>query len=634
MTSTDQTERASGAALEEHTDAPGDAPKPTSDHGIDVEPAIRSDRRLILASIALVLVPIVGALFASVGTTWYPASDLAIIEGQTMAIPSHPPLVGVFSRFNFHHPGPAMFYIYALPYRLLGPAGLLVGAALINAIALVGMVVFLHRRGGRSLLLIGTGALLVLELALAPSLIHPWNAYVAILPFALALVLAWSVWERDWWALPLLVATVSFTIQTHVGYALLGLWLAGTSTAWAIWSWARTARAGRAASTDLTVRPPAGPRLRVLLISGATTVVLWLPPLIDQLTRPPGNLRLLAGHFMTDHGAVMGWASAAGVYFRELGAPAPWLLFPEPVQPFIGGTEPGEAWWIIPVVVAFGAAIWWARRRGRGEALRLLILVGGSTAIGFVSVARITGDAYPYIIRWLWVLGVFAWLSIMWALRPRSVSPVARRAAMAGVPVLLIGLSLGGALRAKNTPLPDAMLSQAIAAVVGPTAEATRNRGTLLMLPEGGSWQEVQAGLLIELERRGVFPVVRDEDAFLYGDRRLASGRPIDGRIVVAVNEGVAARREKGAVPIAEYDPLSPAERDQLNGFVKRWSAMLEAGAAGRTVTDPLSADEMERFSSYQSRGQLISVYLDAGPLTGQDLAPAPDPALLPAPAG
>lgn len=614
MSSTDQTERAAGAPTEPRADdaepavPPVEAP-PAADRATHAS----ADRRLLLAAVALVLVPIVGGLLAALGTSWYPASDLAIIEAQTMDIPSHAPLIGVFSRFNFHHPGPAMFYAYALPYRLLGPAGLLVGAALINAVAVVGMVLCLRRRGGRSLLVVGTAAVLVLELALAPSLIHPWNAYVAILPFGLAILLAWCVWERDWWALPLLVATVSFIVETHLGYALLAAWLLGTSTAGAAWAVIADRRSKRSDVPAVGVAP--GPRARVWAISAVTGVLLWLPPLIEQLTRPPGNLRLLVSHFTGQHDPVVGWAGAAGLAYRELGAAPPWLLFPEPVQPFIGGTEPGEPWWIIPLVVAFAAAVWWARRQGRTGSVRLLVLVGGTIAVGYVSVARITGDAFPYIIRWLWVLGALVWLAIVWAFRPAGLTRTTRRAVLVVAAVAMVALSVGGAVRARNTPLPDAVLSSAIGAIAGPTADAARGRGTLLVLPEGGSWQEVQAGLFVELERRGVFPVVRDEDAFLYGPQRAVNGRRVDGRLVVAVNEAVIARRKLGAVPVAEYDPLSPAERAELDGYVKRWGGSLEAAKQGRPLTDALRPEEMERFSSFQSRGQLVAVYLDEGPL-------------------
>ncbi|MGZ4715302.1 MAG: hypothetical protein ACXWCB_01235, partial [Acidimicrobiales bacterium] len=193
-------------------------------------PLSRSRRRLAAALVAVTL-PLLAAVVNALRTPWRPPSDYALIALRTMDVPGHLPLDGVYSRFGFHHPGPALFLLYAVPDRLLGPTGLLVAAALINGAALAAAVVLLQRRGGAALLAIGTLGLVTLELAAAEQLADPWNPWVPMFPFALAILLAWSVWERDWWALPALVAVASFVLQAHLGYLVLTAWLLGTALA-------------------------------------------------------------------------------------------------------------------------------------------------------------------------------------------------------------------------------------------------------------------------------------------------------------------------------------------------------------------------------------------------------------------
>ena len=61
--------------------------------------------------------------------------------------------------------------------------------------------------------------LLALLIAMGPVAFDVWNPSVTLLPFALTLMLAWCVACFDWWALPWLVLTGTFAVQTHVGLA-------------------------------------------------------------------------------------------------------------------------------------------------------------------------------------------------------------------------------------------------------------------------------------------------------------------------------------------------------------------------------------------------------------------------------
>jgi hypothetical protein len=591
------------------------------------------DRLFLIAAMVAVVVPIIAVLVAWIPRTWYPANDNAFIELQTMDIPSHMPLVGVYSRFNFHHPGPAMFLIYLIPVRLFAGKGLLVGAGLINGVALVSIVYFLYRRGGRALVAGGTVVLLVFEHSFANWLIEPWNAWVAVLPFALVVILAWSVWCRDWWALPLLALAASFAVQSHVGYAMLAAWLLGSSFAYASLDvWRRRSRRQTNDADDAndarTVRCPP----RALVLSIVALALCWVLPVWQQLTNSPGNFRLIASYFLHHPLPVIGWYQAAGLAFREFGVVGPWLGFEEPMEPFSNGTVPGDAVALVPVVVIFLGAAVLAWRRGAHDALRLQVLVGVAAVLGFFSLARISDAPFPYIIRWTWVLGMYAVLSTGWSLyralvrRPVAAHDSARSepttASGIGAPgwvpglvaIVLVGATVLNTQATLAAPLPQQEHSAAIAALLGPTSAAVRQHGNLMMVPEGESWGEVESGLVPELERMGTPIMVRPDSEYLYGPQRGVNGRPIDGRLVIAIREGVVKRRKAGAVPIAEFDSLNPTDRIELDTLQQRYEDQVHAAQRGETVAAPITATDVARFGELYGRGQLVAVYIDDGP--------------------
>jgi hypothetical protein len=153
----------------------------------DPEPAPRRERIVSWLVIALVLLPFVVsalALLGSDGTRYHPYNDQAIIELQVRNVVDHVPLLGPYSRFDWFHPGPALYYVLAVPYWLTGAtSGSLAFAALVvNAIAVLGVLLVARRRGGLAMLLVTSvvTGLLVHGLG-APFLRDVWNPYVTVL---------------------------------------------------------------------------------------------------------------------------------------------------------------------------------------------------------------------------------------------------------------------------------------------------------------------------------------------------------------------------------------------------------------------------------------------------------------------
>ena len=77
--------------------------------------------------------------------------------------------------------------------------------------------------------------------------------------------------------IPLVVAS-TFGAQTHIPYLVMAGGLGAAAAAVVVVRWARS--------------DERGPMPRPLLITGASFVVLWLAPAVDQLRREPGNITL------------------------------------------------------------------------------------------------------------------------------------------------------------------------------------------------------------------------------------------------------------------------------------------------------------------------------------------------------
>ena len=171
---------------------------------------------------AAVTATLVAAAIVRLPRSWTPLGDNALMRMWTDAVGTiTTPLVGGDARFGWNHLGPWIFYLMAVPYRLLGSSavGLLVGAAAINVVSLL-MTLRCVRgfAGERSSGLIAAGALLFLLTATGDRLIDPWNPYVAQMPFLLSVVSCWAVINRQWRWLPWLVGAGSLSVQSHITF--------------------------------------------------------------------------------------------------------------------------------------------------------------------------------------------------------------------------------------------------------------------------------------------------------------------------------------------------------------------------------------------------------------------------------
>jgi len=575
--------------------------------------------------LAICVAPIIASGIDAAGQHWQPAGDWSVLELRTRDVGSDStPLVGPYSRYGWNHPGPLLFWVFSVPYRILGQSSssMLLTAALVNVASVAALGWFAWRRGRLPLVAATAAGTALLCTHLGPSFLRdPWNPSITVLPFAVFLVLAWSAWEGDRVALAAMALTGSFLVQSHVGFAamVIVMWAVGATGYW------RRRDASR----------------RALWWAGAVLVVCWLPVLVDQLAGS-GNIGELLGYFGggTDEPAA-GWSNAAGVIARELGGVGPWLGGAERGNSVDGGLVTGPLVSLLIPLSAFVGALALASARRASSAVRFQIVVATATLVGLVSVVRITGPVYAYLVRWLWVLALLWWLSIFWSLwsalfagdrRERRVVtwPAARTAAVVGVVAIALVVVARTAERTASgidrIGRPDGEWYVTLDEIVDDVVERTPRDGPVLVRAVGSNNGSIADALRLQLDRND-FPVLVDQgQVHKYGRPRSAVFHSPELVMTVATGSALTGPYDGSfGTVIASWDPLEPAERAFADMLEDRLADQLSLVGRNDLVTalrtggsldearalDGVQQDVLAAVEQYRRQGDPVTVYLD-----------------------
>jgi hypothetical protein len=397
--------------------------------------------------------------------------------------------------------------------------------------------------------------------------------------FLLAL---WSVLDEDLPMLPVAVFAGTFCMQTHISYLGLVGGLVVVLLA-AIGYAAYRRRGDRDARRSLW---------KWTLIAAAFGVVLWIPPVIDQIVHSPGNLTVIKDHFSSPPDPPIGLHRGIDVLLTQLN---PWKLVsqilvndarPRPVE---GERLPG-----LLLLLAFGgsiAAAAWLRHR----ALLLLDLVlGVALVLGLASSARIFGFVWYYLLLWAWGLAALMLLAIGWTavelLRGRT---KLARPGLAVLATIMLAFTTLFAVDAARVDVQSPRINETLGALAQPTADALAQRekdgahGPYLVtwLPDPEAIGSQGFGLLNELARRGFD--VRAPTVFRPGATRYHVIDPAEARVQVHLATGpdiTRWRNDPRFDEVASFDPRTDAEREQFNRLHDEVAAQLEAAGLGDLV--------------------------------------------------
>lgn len=544
-------------------------------------------RRLVLVLLVLVLLPVVIVTLGAISGPWFPAGDWAMLELATHDVGGdHSPLVGPYSRYGWNHPGPLLFYAFSPLYRLTGeaPWSMLVVAGLVNGGALAGMIVIAVRRGGRAFALVLSAALGLLVLSIGPALLHdPWNAWITVLPFGLALASAWAAALGSRRGLIVVASVGSFLVQAHIGFALL------IATLWtfSVVGWWRSSAPVEQSRGRLSVRA------RPLLAAGVVLLGCWAPVAVDEVAGS-GNVSQVVRYFRGNGEAATGVRSAVGIAARELDLRAPWIVGEESIDPDGGSVRPRPLLALVVPLSALALAGSIALRQRDRSAVTLLVLVASVAGAGLASTARISGEAYEYLVRWWWVVAAWWWASVVWVLARAVIvlvpSGTARIRLERTAAALALGLlaitSAATTTRAIGAPVPIADQQARLASLTPPTLTAVGSRSVEVRgVGPGAGWLSDALGT--RLVANGATVRAEDSQANKWGDHRRASGAQPVPRLVVATGRSADQwAATPGGQLLASWDPLDGTEQTRRAELERRVVTALENAGRSALVTD------------------------------------------------
>jgi hypothetical protein len=538
-----------------------------------------------VALCVIVVLPILVSTAMALHDGWNPVGDNATIALRTGdVLRGDPPLTGMPSTSNtitdqdISHPGPVEMWLAAVPYALLGPPGLVLTVALVNAAALVLAVVVGWRRGGPPLAVGITATGLLLCWSLGTTVIRdPLNSHIELLPWFALVLLTWDVRLGAWRSLPVAVVAASWVAQAHVAYLPMTAVLALGTIALCVVDHRRRTPAAR--------RRFARGRTPALIWAVTLGLLLSLPMLVDQVSGS-GNL----GHMLTFSGqGGQGLRVGGRVLTAALGAPPAWLSGAN--DPFVLLRGPSLLD-LVAFAVTVGLFCWVypAARRREDEATvtllqaALLTLAGATAVVVRTPLGGAVLAADPMLL--LRPVTAIVWLAIGWgvwqivapSVTPALAEPSARRAA--GIVGVLAALALVAATAAapqrfggygEGLMAPIAELQpKVVAAVEGQDMVQVNATGWAARL-------YLRHAVMEDLERHGIATRTTDDDRVFHraGEDR---GSPT-ATLWVVTDPEQAGPPEPGAVLIGRTDLVE--DHDAAEAAARRVRLRRELDAAG-----------------------------------------------------
>jgi hypothetical protein len=307
-------------------------------------------------------------------------------------------------------------------------------------------------------------------------------------------------------------------------------------------------------------------------------VVLWSPPVLDQLLRTPGNAVVVTDHLRSAPEPAVGVASGARLVLEHLDV---WHL----ARAVIG--DPGRLGESYPrgasaargavLLLAWVVAVVPVVRRSSRPVAALHVLAGVNLVLAVASASQILGRPWSYLLLWLWTVSLLVVSSVVAAVTSRS-----RRAAPTwlgpAVALVVVAVSVRASSAGLDSEPASPVLSRTVHGLV-PMMLDELDPGARYLV----RWNDAVNlgghgyGMFDELERQGVDVVVPDGLATQFGSHRAVRDAPVDRVIVVATGAAIAQWQEvPRAREIAQLDARTPAERAEAIRVRRRLVRVLQ----------------------------------------------------------
>ena len=504
-------------------------------------------RALLPYAAALPLALLVVLTIAHSGGGLMPWGDHAVVQTEILGAGSGDQLLGTYSRYEWHHPGPAMFYLLYVPFELFGASTGAVNAAvaLLNLLAVGAIVLVAARCGGRLVAAWAAVVAGVYLLALgADPLRDYWVPHAVAVPFGLFVVLCAACASGRVWFLPAAAFVGTALMQTNLS-------MAGT-----VGALGGAALLACALGQDWLRR---GPRLEwrrwAPFVLGALIVALmWIPPVYEEATNTPGNMaqvRDFFGEESSTHG--LGDASEAVAAVSSV----------IPLGTGGVGDDIDAGAGAVLVFVLFlalliaGTVVAIRRRRRFAAALCALSLIGILAEL--YATTQVRGPIHGYIVLWFSSLTIAGWTGIGAALAPELQRERLTRAAAIALPAALLIVAVVNTVAvARQTPIDqvDAYDNAEVRTVVERARaylDAHDSGGAQVFITQPDRWPTA-AGMILQFDREDRPVAVTREWHFMFGDRFDPDGREDTALIFTNTSlgpEGVTLTREHEKIATA-----------------------------------------------------------------------------------
>jgi hypothetical protein len=481
---------------------------------------------------------------------WWPIFDDAAIWLRTWDVGTkYTPLIGAYSRFGWNHPGPMLFYVLAPLLRLFGglPSALQAGALSIGVASALGLVVLASRRAGPGAALVLGIATGLLGTGYGDRLIEPWNPYVGTLPFTLFMVASWLVACGDKVSPTIAALAGTFAAQAHLG-ALVPFVVVG-AVAWLL-------------DRLFPAAPRASGTWKWHALALGVLLLLWTPPLIQQLVRSEGNLGRILQFSMASPEPIVGLRKGLLLSGNQLLPWGPWLGNESGVK--LGHLQPAPLWALIASALPLLIALGLARRFRDALGVRLVAIAGAGFLACVLASSLVRGMAAEYLTLWSRAVAMTSTAAPFVVLARRyATEPLLRRA---GAPLALAAAAALAVVpisfRARSARVSTPHLSRAYE-VINPIAVASvPPGGTVRVIGTGIAFTASPHAITVALERTGRFGKMQQFHGLEVGRYRTIADDVVLPTLALVMGPDTEVPPDPAlARLLGRGDPLSPERR-------------------------------------------------------------------------
>ena len=478
---------------------------------------------LALAALLIPFVTVIIVLIISGVPDLAREGDGAILEFSTRSTASGHVLTGPYSRYEFHHPGPAYFFVRIPLYYLFGrnASASYLTVSLLCMLSLGCVFLLLRKCSNRLMPVFFCLFTAILLCSLKPVIwLNDWNPFVIIFPLLLTFVSFTAVAAGFHRYLPIAVAAGSFSVQTHIGSLPSVAAAAVFAGIFLIIMFRRRSKREDTQSADSSIS-------KSILIASITAVIVWVPVLLhDILSGSGGNLSGILRFFrevspeLSLKRSFSIWVDAvsglegsiiAGEYLRRMG-----ILF------LIKG---------IIVFVRLILLFVCCRILYRKNRTSFTVIAGGMLLLlhltTFISISQVRGEPHTYLFLWFAVLGLLSWtviLSSIVELLPMFRSEKVWRWIIPVCTVIVFVFSILSAAAIWNKPVtspfdPLSYHDGQVAALSDSLSRyfSTQDECGWVIVPAEHDLWPIMAGLVNSLDKNGRNVSISSDFAFMTG---------------------------------------------------------------------------------------------------------------------